>query len=96
VVAEFAITGIRKQKICAILWRKIKMAGYSLADGPKALFFYKAAQNGKVRSKTELRALRKGWNKKSDAKKQYDGLFFQKIRLLCNDKKKITGYQFSK
>ena len=71
------------------------MAGYGLTDSPETLFFFKTAQDSKVRSKTELWALRKRRNKKSDAKKQYDGLFFQKIRLLCNDKKKITGYQFS-
>jgi hypothetical protein len=70
------------------------MAGYSLTDSPKTLFFFKAAQDSKVCCKTELGLLRKGRNKKKDAKKQYNGLFFQSVKLLCNDKKKTTGYQF--
>ena len=70
------------------------MSGYCLPDSPEVLLFGKIVQDRKVCGKAELCRLREGRNKKQQAKKLYDNYFFQAVKLLCNVKKKITGYPF--
>ena len=92
-IAEFAITIISKPDKYAIFRCKIKMPGYRLTNGPVALFFFKTSKYADISSQAELCRLGNNRFKKMYAKNFYEGLFFQAVKLLCNDKKKITGCQ---